>query len=83
MTHEARRRNVVSEKSQALSIRDVANNLGCSETKVRKDIRDRKLDFFRVGRSIRIKQQALDAYIERNTVQSVDAKAIARSILAG
>jgi excisionase family DNA binding protein len=70
-----------NEAEVGFDVKGAANFLGCSVAKVRKDIRNRKYAFYRVGSLIRIRKEVLEAQIAQHTVEAVDAKAIAKKFL--
>jgi excisionase family DNA binding protein len=58
-----------------LTVREVAERLGTWETSkerfVRRLIEQRRIEFVRVGRHVRIRESVVAAYIEANTVRPV------------
>ena len=57
-----------------LSVEDVATRLGTTDRFPRRLIEERRIEFVRVGRHVRIKESALNAYIEARTVKPIQAK---------
>jgi excisionase family DNA binding protein len=56
---------------QLLSVEQVAERLGTSERFPRRLIEERRIEFVRVGRHVRIKESVLNAYIESRTVKPI------------
>jgi excisionase family DNA binding protein len=54
-----------------LAVAEVAKRLGTGERFARRLIEERRIEFVRVGRHVRIPESALDAYIESRTVKPV------------
>jgi excisionase family DNA binding protein len=54
-----------------LSVEQVAERLGTTERFPRRLIEERRIEFVRVGRHVRIKESVLNAYIESRTVKPV------------
>ena len=54
-----------------LSVAQVAERLGTTERFPRRLVAERRIDFVKVGRHVRIPESALSAFIEANTVQPV------------
>jgi excisionase family DNA binding protein len=59
---------------QLLSVREVAELLGTSERFPRRLIADRRIEFVRVGRHVRIPVSALREFIKEGTVEPVIRK---------
>jgi excisionase family DNA binding protein len=51
----------------------VAERLGTTERFPRRLIEERRIEFVRVGRHVRIKESVLNTYIESRTVQPIRA----------
>lgn len=60
--------------SPLLAVPDAAAKLATSERWVRRAIAERRLPFVKVGRHVRFRPEDLDAYIDRQTVQPVEAR---------
>jgi excisionase family DNA binding protein len=56
-----------------LPVEEVAKRLGTTDRFPRRLIEERRIEFVRVGRHVRIKESVLDAYIESRTVKPVRA----------
>jgi|SRR5581483_156982 len=56
-----------SSNGRLLSIRDAASYLGMDEKKLRQQVRNRRVRFLRLGRSIQIYEKWLDEFIAANT----------------
>jgi excisionase family DNA binding protein len=54
-----------------LSVDDVAERLGTTVRFPRRLIEERRIEFVRIGRHVRIKESVLNAYIESRTVKPV------------
>ncbi|MEZ0064029.1 excisionase family DNA binding protein [Streptacidiphilus sp. MAP12-20] len=54
-----------------LSVSEVAEILGTTERFPRRLIAERRIDFVKAGKYVRIPQSALDAYIAANTVTAI------------
>jgi excisionase family DNA binding protein len=54
-----------------LSVEKVAERLGTTERFPRRLIEERRIEFVRVGRHVRIKESVLTAYIESRTVKPI------------
>jgi excisionase family DNA binding protein len=54
-----------------LSVEQVAERLGTTERFPRRLIEERRIEFVRVGRHVRIKESVLDTYIESRTVMPI------------
>lgn len=54
-----------------LSVEQVAERLGTTERFPRRLIEERRIEFVRVGRHVRIKESVLDTYIESRTVKPI------------
>lgn len=54
-----------------LSVEQVAERLGTTERFPRRLIEERRIEFVRVGRHVRIKESVLNDYIESRTVMPV------------
>lgn len=61
-----------------LSVEQVAELLGTTERFPRRLIEERRIEFVRVGRHVRIKESVLSAYIESRTVKPVTRAGRAR-----
>jgi excisionase family DNA binding protein len=59
---------------QLLSVREVAELLGTSERFPRRLIAERRIEFVRVGRHVRIPVSALRGFIKEGTVEPVIRK---------
>lgn len=58
---------------QLLSVDEVAARLGTTERFPRRLIEERRIEFVRVGRHVRIRESVLNAYIESRTVKPIRA----------
>jgi excisionase family DNA binding protein len=56
-----------------LSVDDVAERLGTTVRFPRRLIEERRIEFVRLGRHVRIKESVLNAYIESRTVKPAQA----------
>lgn len=56
--------------TQLLTIGEAAKQLAISPPTLRAWIWHRRIDFVRVGRAVRIKQETVDALVEAGTVRS-------------
>jgi excisionase family DNA binding protein len=54
-----------------LSVEQVAERLGTTERFPRRLIEERRIEFVRVGRHVRIKESVLEEYIESRTVRPI------------
>jgi excisionase family DNA binding protein len=68
MTRPARR---LAESDRYLSIKEVAERLGTTERFPRRLVAERRIEFKRFGRHVRISERVLTEYIEACTVPSV------------
>ena len=59
-------KTIYDNMAEAYSIKDTAKNLGCSETKVRKYIKNEMFDSFKIGHRRMIKSKALKKFIKLN-----------------
>lgn len=60
---------VSKSKDRLLTVNEVAERLGTSVHFPRRLIRERRITFVRVGRHVRIPESAVEAMIERGTVE--------------
>jgi excisionase family DNA binding protein len=67
----ARRKGKQTVPERYLSIPEVAERLGTTERFPRRLIEERRIEFKRFGRHVRIAESVLDAYIESCTVAPV------------
>jgi excisionase family DNA binding protein len=58
-------------KDRYLSIPEVADRLGTTERFPRRLLAERRIEFKRFGRHVRISERVLDAYIEASTVAPI------------
>jgi excisionase family DNA binding protein len=61
-----------------LDVKQVADRLGTTERFPRRLIEERRIEFVRIGRHVRIAESVLNAYIEAHTVQPISAGRRAR-----
>lgn len=61
-------------KDPLLSVPEVADEFGTSERFVRRLIAERRIDFVRLGRHVRIKESVVRATIEVGTVEAIDRR---------
>jgi excisionase family DNA binding protein len=66
-------------KERYLSIPEVADRLGTSERFPRRLVEERRIEFKRFGRHVRISELVLDAYIEACTVAPVPRRSERRA----
>jgi len=65
----------VKQKSQSrLSISDAADYLGVKPSTIRQWVWRRQIDVVRIGRCVRIPQEACDRIIERGTVPALEER---------
>jgi excisionase family DNA binding protein len=57
-----------------LTVKEAAEMLGTSERFPRRLIAERRIQFVRVGRHVRISEDVLKAYIEAQTVEPIDLR---------
>jgi excisionase family DNA binding protein len=57
------------ETAALVSVRDVAYQLGVHPETIRRLIHDGRLDAVRVGRVLRVRQEAVDRYVARQRVK--------------
>ena len=57
-----------------LSVREVAEKLGLKEGTVRLWLGQRRLPFVRCGRAIRVPTEAVEEFIQRNTVPAREVR---------
>jgi excisionase family DNA binding protein len=60
----------VTGTDRLLDVDQVAERLGTGTRFVRRLIAERRIDYVKNGRYVRIRESVLDAYIEANTVQA-------------
>ena len=60
-------KTIYDNMAEAYSIKDTAQILGCSETKVRKYIKYEMLDTFKVGHRRMVKSKAIKKLIKQNS----------------
>ena len=63
-----------------LTVAEVAERLGTTERFPRRLIAERRIEFVRIGRHVRIAESVLIAYIERCTVAPISARRTGRRI---
>jgi excisionase family DNA binding protein len=65
-------------KDPLLSVPEVADEFGTSQRFVRRLIAERRIDFVRLGRHVRIKESVVRATIEAGTVEAIDRRSRGR-----
>ena len=68
----------VSASGRFLTVAEVAEILGTTERFPRRLIAERRIEFVKAGKHVRIAQSTLDAYIAANTVLPVGLRRSAR-----
>ena len=63
--------SLVSASERYLTVAEVAEILGTTERFPRRLIAERRIDFVKAGKYVRIPQSVLDAYIASNTVVAI------------
>lgn len=66
-----RKRKANTVTDPLLSVEQVAARLGTTERFPRRLIEERRIEFVRVGRHVRIRESVLDEYIETRTVKPI------------
>jgi excisionase family DNA binding protein len=61
-------------KDPLLSVPEVADEFGTSQRFVRRLIAERRIDFVRLGRHVRIKESVVRATIDAGTVEAIDRR---------
>jgi excisionase family DNA binding protein len=69
-------------KDPLLSVPEVADEFGTSERFVRRLIAERRIDFVRLGRHVRIKESVVRATIAAGTVEAIDRRRRGRGRVA-
>ena len=68
----------VETMAPLLDVNEVARRLGTEPRFVRRLIAERRIEFHKLGRHVRISEAALTAFIEAGRVQPMEASAIWR-----
>ncbi|MDP9430108.1 MAG: helix-turn-helix domain-containing protein [Actinomycetota bacterium] len=58
----------MDDNDRLLSVGEAAEYLNVGERFIRRVVADRRIPFVKVGKYVRLKKSALDAFIEANTV---------------
>jgi len=66
-----------------LTPNEVATRLRCTTRFVRRLVSERRIEFVKVGRSVKFRPNAIDDYIERHRFPPLSRKELRESLLVG
>lgn len=70
-----------STPALAYSLKEAASIIGLGDRKFHQEVLDGKIDVVRIGKRRLITLEAINIYLEKNTVKAIDAASFAKNIL--
>lgn len=57
-----------------MTVKEVAEYLSCSESKIRNMVRDKEIPFFRIGSKLNFNKEAIDNWIHNQEIRNLQVK---------